>query len=692
MRYALIFVLILFFSGKDEPEAEWPEYLGGADRNHYSPLDQVNRGNVSKLKKAWEYHTGDTSGQMQCNPIIVDGLLYGTTASIEVFALEPSTGKEVWRFRNAGDVKWYSLSRGVSYWSKGDDKRIFFTAGEWLYALNAKSGEPVKSFGSGGRVSLKTGLGESARNKFVISSTPGAIFENLIIMPLRLSEGADAAPGFVQAFDVLSGKMHWVFKTIPSPGDYGYETWDKTNHLNEEIGGANSWAGMSVDHKRGMIFVPTGSAAFDFYGGNRKGNNLFANCLLALDARTGKRKWHFQFVHHDVWDRDLPSPPNLLTINKNGRQIDVVVQATKAGYLYVFDRSTGKPIYDIREVSVPTDGLTGEQLSATQPVPVLPKPFARTEFREEDLNPWAENLEELRKIYRGLKKGFFQPPSLEGTLLFPGYDGGAEWGGSAVDRETGILYINSHEVPCILKMNENKNFVNNSLSQGNRIYIEYCSSCHKADLSGMSQAGIPSLKDIGKRKDSLYVASIISQGKGMMTGFPQLTNGQKGAVVAYLLGKEKSSILAENGPKKAVLPYVFDGYTRFLDKNGYPAVKPPWGQLTAVNINTGKIVWQKVLGEYKELTAKGIPQTGADNYGGAVVTKGGLVFIAATNDQRIRAFDKTTGVLLWEAELPACGFATPSVYESNGKQYLVVACGGTKLGAKKGDSYVAFAL
>jgi quinoprotein glucose dehydrogenase len=692
MRYALALALILFFSGKDRPDIEWTEYLGGPDRNHYSPLEQVNRSNVSKLKKAWEYHTGDTSGQMQCNPIIVDGLLYGTSASIEVFALEPFTGKEVWRFRNAGDVKWYSLSRGVSYWAKGEDKRIFFTAGEWLYALNAKSGELVKSFGNGGRVSLKTGLGESAQSKFVISSTPGAIFENLIIMPLRLSEGADAAPGYIQAFDVETGKVQWVFKTIPSPGEYGYETWEKGNHLNEEIGGANSWAGMSVDHKRGMIFVPTGSAAFDFYGGNRKGDNLFANCLLALDARTGNRKWHFQFVHHDVWDRDLPSSPNLMTINQKGKSIDVVVQATKAGFLYVFDRVTGKPIFDIKEVVVPVDGVPGEQLSATQPIPVRPQPFARTEFREEDLNPWAENLEELRATYRKLRKGLFQPPSYEGTLIFPGYDGGAEWGGSAVDPETGLYYINSHEIPCILKISDNKKYLNSSITTGNKIYLQYCSSCHKPDFSGSPQSGIPSLADIGKRKDASYIESIITQGKGMMTGFPQMSAGQREAVVGYLLRNEKISRKEENTPQKGVLPYVFDGYTRFLDKNGYPAVKPPWGQLTAINLNTGEIVWQKVLGEYRELTAKGIPQTGADNYGGAVVTKGGLVFIAATKDERIRAFDKSTGKLLWEAELPACGFATPSVYESNGKQFLVVACGGTKLGAKKGDSYVAFAL
>jgi quinoprotein glucose dehydrogenase len=692
MRYAPAFLLILLIAAIQMPDKEWTEYLGGPDRNHYSPLDQVNRSNVGKLKKAWEYHTGDTSGQMQCNPIIVDGLLYGTTASVEVFALESATGKEVWRFRNSGDVKWYSLSRGVTHWRKGDDRRILFTAGEWIYALDAKTGRPVYSFGDSGRVSLKSGLGASAKDKFVISSTPGAIFEDLIIMPLRLSEGADAAPGYIQAFNVITGKVKWVFKTIPSPGEFGYESWETGNHLNEDVGGANSWSGISVDHKRGMVFAPTGSAAFDFYGGNRKGNNLFANCLLALNARTGERIWHFQFVHHDVWDRDLPSPPNLLTINNNGRSVDAVVQATKSGYVYVFDRETGKPIYEIRERAFPVNGVEGEVLSPTQPLPVKPLPFARNEFREEDLNPWAENIEELRLRFRKMKTGQFQPPSLEGTVIFPGFDGGAEWGGSAFDQETGLLYVNSNEMPWILKLNQNKKYTNTLISKGKGIYIKYCSSCHREDLTGNPQSGYPSLVNLSERRDVAFVHAIISQGKGMMTGFPQISKEDKEVLVDFLLGKEKKGNFDQNQSKKGDLPYVFDGYNKFLDKNGYPAVKPPWGQLTAINLNTGEIVWKNRLGEFRELTAKGIPQTGTENYGGSVVTKGGLVFIAATKDERIRAFDKLNGKLLWEAELPACGFATPSVYEANGKQYLVVACGGTKLGTKKGDSYVAFAL
>jgi quinoprotein glucose dehydrogenase len=692
MRYLPAFVLIFFVAAIKKPDKGWPEYLGGPDRNHYSPLDQVNRTNVTKLKKAWEYHTGDTSGQMQCNPIIVDGLLYATTASVEVFALEPATGREVWRFRKSGDVQWYSLSRGVSYWKKGEDRRILFTAGEWLYALDAQTGKPVIGFGDSGRVSLKSGLGISAKNKFVISSTPGAIFEDLIIMPLRLSEGSDAAPGYVQAFDVQSGKVKWVFRTIPSPGEFGYTTWESANHLNEDVGGANSWSGMSVDHKRGMVFVPTGSAAFDFYGGNRKGNNLFANSLLALDARTGKRKWHFQLVHHDVWDRDLPSPPNLVTINRNGKSIDVVVQATKAGYIYVFDRENGTPVYEVREKSFPVNGVEGEQLSPTQPIPVAPLPFARNQFREEDLNPWAENLEELKERFRKMRAGEFQPPSLEGTIIFPGFDGGAEWGGSAFDQETGLLYVNSNEMPWVLKLNKNKKYTNSLISKGKSIYLKYCSSCHREDLTGNPQSGYPSLVNISERRDVAFLNSIISQGKGMMTGFPQISKEDKEVLVDFLLAKEKKGDFVQNQTKKDELPYVFDGYNKFLDKNGYPAVKPPWGQLTAINLNTGEIVWKNRLGEFRELTARGIPQTGTENYGGAVVTKGGLVFIAATKDERIRAFDKLNGKLLWEAELPACGFATPSVYEANGKQYLVVACGGTKLGTKKGDSYVAFAL
>jgi len=423
-------------------------------------LDQINTDNVDQLEIAWEYHTRDTSSQNQCNPIIVDGVLYATTASVEVFALDAATGKEKWRYRNARDTQWFSKSRGVVYWEDGGDKRILFTAGHFLYALDAVKGELIKSFGDSGFVDLKTGLGKNVEDKFVAAPTPGTVYKDFIIMPLHLSESAGAAAGFIQAFNIRTGKLEWVFKTIPGPGEFGYETWENGNYADEQIGGANAWAGMSVDRKRGMVFVPTGSAAFDFFGGNRKGNNLFANCLLALDANTGKRIWHFQFTHHDVWDRDLPAPPNLITINKQGRSIDAVAQVTKQGYVYVFERETGKPVFEIKEVPFSTEGVPGELLSATQPIPTLPKPYARNTLTEKDINPAAENYEELLARFKSYRKHLYDPPSLEGTIIFPGFDGGAEWGGASFDPETGYMYVNSNEMPWILKLNKIKDNLN----------------------------------------------------------------------------------------------------------------------------------------------------------------------------------------------------------------------------------------
>ena len=672
---------------------EWREYLGGPDRNHYSTLSQINTANVNQLEKAWEYHTGDTSGQMQCNPIIVDGVLYAATASVEVFALEAATGKEKWRYKNAGDAQWFNKTRGVVYWEDGNDRRILFSAGSCLYALNAVDGSLITSFGDSGRVDLKTGLGENAKDKFVAAPTPGTVFKHSIIMPLHLSESAGAAPGFIQSFDIKTGKLNWIFKTIPGPGEFGYETWEKDNYKNGEVGGANAWAGMSIDREREMLFVPTGSAAFDFYGGNRKGNNLFANCLLALDANTGKRKWHFQFTHHDVWDRDLPAPPNLVTLNRNGKRIDAVAQITKQGYVFVFERETGKPLFPIDEVPVSTVGVPGEVLSPTQPIPRLPKPFARNTLTENDINPRSENYQELLSVFKGLRKNLYDPPSLEGTLLFPGFDGGGEWGGASFDPETGYLYVNANEMPWILKLNKVKN--NNaitSLSYGNKIYIKYCSSCHRNDLKGNLNSGYPSLENIRIKRDRSYIEKMIGGGKGMMPGFPQISSADKKALVDFLLGMEKK----EAGTNKEVvyssIPYSFDGYNKFLDKNGYPAITPPWGSLTAIDLNTGEHVWQRSLGEFKELSAKGIPVTGTENYGGGIVTKGGLFMIAATRDRMFRAFDKMTGKLIWETELPTSSFASSSTYKVNGIQYVVLTVGGTKLNEKKGDSYIAFRL
>lgn len=689
-KLAVVFSIYLFMIACNH-DVEWPEYLGGPDRNHYSTLDQINVSNVNQLEKAWEYHTNDTSAQNQCNPIIVNGILYGTTASVEVFALDAATGKEKWRYRSARDTQWFSKSRGVVYWENGNDKRILFSAGSNLYALNAETGAQIKDFGDSGYVDLKTGLGEQVKNKFVAAPTPGTVFKHFIIMPLHLSESAGAAPGFIQCFDIKTGKLQWVFKTIPGPGEYGYDTWEKDNYKNLEVGGANAWAGMSIDREREILFVPTGSAAFDFYGGNRKGNNLFANCLLALDANTGKRIWHYQFTHHDVWDRDLPAPPNLIEIKHDGKLIDAVAQITKQGYVFVFDRETGKPIFPIDEVPVATDGVPGEVLSPTQPIPRLPKPFARNTLTEKDINPEAENYDELVKTFKGLRKNLYDPPSLKGTLIFPGFDGGGEWGGASFDPETGYMYVNANEMAWILKLT-NINNTKNSKSIDNDIYIKYCSSCHKADLSGNIKSGYPSLQDIGARRNRSYVEKILTGGKGMMPGFPQLTNEERASVIGFLMGSDKQKIVSKNGKSAEGIPYSFDGYNKFLDKNGYPAITPPWGTLTAINLNTGEHVWQRRLGEFKELSAKGMPITGTENYGGGIVTKGGLFLIAATRDSKFRAFDKMTGKLIWETELPTSSFASLSTYEINDIQYIVLNVGGAKLGTKKGDSFIAYKL
>lgn len=681
---------------KDFSDREWREYLGGPDRNHYSVLDQINEENVHQLEVAWMYHTLDT-GQIQCNPIIVNGVLYGMTASTLPFALNAATGEEYWRkVAEEGDEQ-LSTSRGVVYWEDGDDQRILYTRGEWLYAVKADSGEPIVSFGDQGKTSLKSGLGPTAADKMVISNTPGTVFEDLIIMPLRLSEGVDAALGHVQAFDIRTGEIAWVFHTVPQPGEFGYESWPEDAYLNTEVGGGNNWAGMAVDRKRGIVYVPTGSAASDFYGGNRWGENLFANTLLALDAKTGERIWHYQLVHHDILDRDPPAPPNLVTVTHEGKKIDAVAQITKQGYVFVFDRETGEPFFPIEEKAVPASDVPGEQAWPTQPVPVKPAPYARQTLTEDDINPYSENREELIDLlHQSRYEGPFTPLSERGTIIYPGLDGGAEWGGAAVDPE-GIMYINSSEMAWRISLGTS--VPQEELAKmpvGHRMYTLHCTPCHRADLKGNPTSGYPSLLDLGKRLDKDYVAQIVSNGKGMMPAFRHLVEEERSALVAYLFGEEKpAEAHREAGPENstaATIPYQISGYNKFLDKDGYPAIKPPWGTLNAIDLNTGEYLWTITYGEYPELMEKGIPQTGAESYGGPVVTASNLLFIAGTKDRKFRAYDKKTGNLLWETLLPAAAFATPSTYEVNGKQYVVVACGGTKLGAAGGDSYVAFAL
>lgn len=679
---------------KTKDYTKWNSYLGGNDRNHYSTLAQISPENVAQLKLAWSYAAPD-SGQMQMSPIIIDTLLYGVTAGLRAVALNAATGKEVWRFGDSLKLPG-SSRRGVAYWSKENDKRIFYTVGSDLYALNALTGTVIPSFGQGGKIDLRSGLPASAKDKFVVSNTPGTIFGDLIIMPLRLSESEGAAPGDLMAFNVLTGAVAWVFHTIPHPGEPGNETWEnKDAYKSDIIGGANNWSGMSLDDDTGILYVPTGSAAPDFYGGDRKGSNLYANCLLAIEAKTGRLLWHFQFTHHDLWDRDLPAPPNLITITRDGKKIPAVAQVTKQGYVYVFDRRTGKPLFDIEERPVPPSNLDGEQAWPTQPFPVKPKPFARqsSDLGSDDISPYADNRDSLKLILAKADKRIYAPPSLDPVLLLPGYDGGAEWGGTGADPEDGILYVNANEMAWFLQMDKNEG-VSPSLPLGEQTYQNYCMVCHQKDRNGLAASGYPSLIDLKNRIKKEDVALLLKTGKGMMPGFPQIPKPEKEALLQFLFDEETKQNVAQNkaSEKKPRIPYNFRGYNKFLDSKGLPAITPPWGTMHAIDLNTGEYIWSVVLGETPSLKEKGFPTTGSENYGGPVITANGLLFIAATKDGYFRAFDKRTGKILWEYKLPAPAFATPATYMVNGKQYIALACGGEKLGTEKGNQIIAFAL
>ena len=687
-------VMLLIGSSFFIPQSneDWPSYLGGSDRNHYSRLTQINLDNVKQLKMAWTYSSGD-SGQIQANPIIVKGILYSVNASVQAFALDAATGKEIWRF---GDPlkNWASTSRGVSYWSNGEESRILYTAGPNLWALNAKTGKPIPSFGQEGKIDLHTGLPDIAKDKFLVSNTPGTIYQDLIIMPLRLSEGEDAAPGDIRAFNVKTGKLVWTFHTIPYPGEYAYTTFPKDAYKNTYVGAANNWAGMAIDEQKGILFVPTGSAGYDFWGGNRPGTNLFANCLIAMDAKTGKRLWHFQTTHHDLWDRDLPAPPNLIRVKHQGKYIDAVAQISKQGYVFLFNRTTGKPLFPIMEKKVSTRGLPGEKPWNTQPFPSKPAPYARQsyEISHLDVSPYAENKDELIQQLKKFKKDFYAPPSEVGTLIFPGFDGGGEWGGAAADPENGIIYINSNEMAWVQKMENQAEKEKLKISNAKRLYQNYCQSCHGPELKGNSLSGYPSLINIFQRRDKAFVKQLIQQGKGMMPGFTQLKNTEIDAIISFLGNEDKQEVVNQNSGTKSKIPYRMAGYNKFLDSKGKPGISPPWGTLNAIDLNTGEYLWKIPLGEDIELAKQGIINTGIENYGGPLITSNGLLFIAATKDGKFRAFESKTGKLIWETLLPAAGFATPSTYMVNGKQYIVIACGGSKLGTPKNNQYVAFAL
>lgn len=677
----------------DRSTIDWPVYGGNAAGQRYSGLDQINRETIGGLSRVWRHETGE--GGLQTSPIVVDGVLYGYTPELEVIALNAATGERLWTFRAPQTGR--QPSRGLALWRDGGEQRLLAGVMGDLWALDARTGQPVKAFGTDGRVDLRAGLGGDEQRHAVFMTSPGVIYKDLIIVGFRTSETPPAAPGAIRAYDVRTGQIRWTVHTIPAPGDEDDASWP--DDARKQAGAANNWTGMVLDEGRGIVYAPTGSAAPDFFGGDRPGDNVGANTLFAISADSGNILWRYQIVRHDILDRDLPSPPVLLTINRDGRTVDAVAQATKHGYLFVLDRQTGEPLFPMGEAIVPESTVPGERIAPTQPRPLLPEPFARQALSEDlltdrtpEANAWARAaLADARNA------GPFTPLSLDRqTIVFPGFDGGAEWGGQAVDPATGIFFINANDVAWMGGLRRSQ--PQSDPQSGAALYEKQCLACHGPDLAG-APPEFPNLQEVAARRTSPELTQIIRQGVGRMPGFPGLSDAEVEGLVAFLRRGPDASAAARSevtGPASDATGagYVFTGYRKFLDPEGYPAVKPPWGTLSAIDLNTGRYVWRRPLGEYPELAAQGLTQTGSENYGGPLVTAGGLVFIGATIfDRKFRAMDVKTGETVFEADLPYAGVASPITYAVAGRQYIVIATSGSRdKKGPQGSAYVAFAL
>ena len=669
-----------------QEQHDWPAYGGTADNNHYSSLAQINRTNVKQLALAWSFDSQEEGG-LQSTPIVVEGVLYGITPTQKVFALDAVTGRLFWKFDSG--IKGTQPDRGLAYWTQGNDKRILVGVMNFVYALNATTGRAIATFGRHGRIDLRDNLGrEPATSQSVDLTSPGIVYQDLLIVGGRNPETPPSPPGDVRAFDVRTGKLRWSFHTIPHPGEFGRDTWPREAW--KTAGAANNWAGMAVDARRGIVYVPTGSAVPDFYGGDRVGDDLFANCLIALKAQTGERIWHFQAVRHDIWDRDFPASPVLLTVKRDGKDIDAVAQTTKQGFVYLFDRTNGAPLFPDRVSQVSCQHGAGRSCrcrtaashapGALRPAGTERGPAHQSNSRGPPVG--AGKIPHLPQ--RGPVRSHQHRKRHSGLSRLRRRRGmGRSRGRSRDGHHLRELERNGLDGRSRAEHGENS-------AQG--IYLSQCGVCHGEKMMG-SPPAIPALVSIGDRLTPQQITATITAGKGRMPGFPNLSEDQISALVTYLTSGE-SKELSAGGPPTVPMKFRFTGYHKFLDPDGYPAVLPPWGTLNAINLNTGEYAWKIPLGQYPELAAQGLINTGTENYGGPIVTAGGLVFIGATNfDKKFRAFDKATGELLWEATLPFAGNATPITYEVKGRQFVVIAAGGGKdPKSSSGGVYVAFAL
>ncbi len=672
-------VLVLALSACTR-NADWPVYQGSDNHDHYITLSQITPENVGQLQVAWTYDTKDafTGSEMQSNPVIVNGVLYAMSPKQRAFALDAGTGKERWSFdptngKFSGPRIRY---RGVVV----HDGRVYFNYRYRLFSLDALTGLKVPGWGNdSGWVDLRAGLDRPVQGLSVNASTPGVVYKDMLIVGTAVPEALPSAPGDIRAYDVRSGAIRWTFHTIPHPGEFGYETWPRDAW--KVAGGVNAWSGVTVDQRRGMVFFATGSASYDFYGANRVGDDLFANTIVALDANTGKRIWHFQGLKHDLWDRDFPAAPALVTVERDGKTVDAIAQITKTGHVWVLDRETGRELFPSEWRRMPKGILPGETTADSQRFPSLPKPFVRQRLTEADLTDRTPEAHEaaLKLFNENPTPDPFTPPNEKGIIIFPGVDGGGEYGGPAFDPETGLLYVNANEMGWVLKIvpREEKS-----------LFGAYCAECHGARTTPLA----PTLTGVAARLTREQIVNTIRTGTGRMPAFATALGDSGIAELAeYLVSGRQPTRIPRDVP--TFVKYRNTSFDIFLDHEGYPAIKPPWGTLTAIDLNTGDTRWAIPFGEYPKLAAEGLKDTGSDNYGGAIVTRNGLLIIAATTyDNKLRIFDKTTGKLLWQAQLPAASNTTPATYMVNGRQYIVVACGGGKNGAPSGGTYVAFAL